>query len=464
VKRKYLVFSVISLSLAFAGASGTSTAVAFPAITTYFNISLVIAGWVLSANPVASAVVMPIFGKLSDVVERKSTFQLCMLIFTLSSFFCAISSNVVLLIIFRTTQGIGMGGLMPCATGIISDEFSEQRQRFIGLLNSVTPIAMIIGPNLGGWLTEVYGWRSTFWINVPFGILIMIFSQWLIVPSKRVPLQNRVDFLGAGLMFSSSFVLLLGFTFANETLNSRIPLQFVILFFVLVLALFLIFLWQEHRVKEPFVDLDLLKRKQFLASNAYQFIFGLVGLGVLSLIPLYAVSIYHMNTLESGAILTPRSIGMIAGSIVVSVYIIRWGYRWPIIIGTLTVGLSLFVLSFQVHEISVAGLEFGFIPLILTVMLISGIGHGISTPASNNACIEMLPAKVATIIGLRGMFRHLGSAIGVAVGTIILSYFDNIESAFKILMLGSVVILILSIPLILAMPASPNSYLPDRNK
>jgi len=456
VKRKYLAFSILSLSLAFTGASGTSTAVAFPAITSYFNTSLVVAGWILSANPVASAVLMPIFGKLSDLIERKFTFQLCMLIFTISSLFCAISPNITILIISRIFQGIGSGGLMPCTTGIISDEFPEQRQRFIGLLTSVTPIAMIIGPNVGGWLTESYGWRSIFWINVPFGILIMVFSQWLLVPSKKTSVRSSIDFLGAGLMFSSSLILLLGFTFVNQTINAGIPILFIGLFLGLVPVLAIIFMWQEHRVKEPFINLELLKKKPFLAANIYNFIFGLIGLGVLSLIPLYAVSIYNMNTLESGAILTPRSIGMIAGSVVVSANITRWGYRWPIIIGTLTVGFSLFILSFQVQEIALIGREIGPVPLILTMMLVSGIGHGICTPASNNACIELLPEKVATIIGLRGMFRHLGSAIGIAISTIILSYFDSIEYGFKVLMLGSVVILILSIPIILAMPASPN--------
>ena len=122
----------------------------------------------LSIYQIASTIVMPLVGKLSDIIGRKLTFILCLLMYILGSFLSAIAPTIEVLIIARFIQAIGGGGFMPSAVGIAAEEFPESRQKAIGLFSSIFPIGQILGPNLGGWLVSILGWKSVFWINIPF--------------------------------------------------------------------------------------------------------------------------------------------------------------------------------------------------------------------------------------------------------------------------------------------------------
>ncbi len=457
--RRYFAFSTVSLALALYAISGSAVSVAFPVITSDFNISLVLAGWVLNAYQLVSTIVMPLAGKINEMLGRRPTFMVCIFLFTAGSALCAVAPNVDLLIVFRVLQGIGGGSLLPCAAGIVSDEFPEARQRFIGLFTSVFPIGMIIGPNLGGWMVEAFGWRSIFWFNVPLGIAVLALSRLLFRTGDKDNIGRSIDFTGAGLLLGSLFAFMFGLTEIGNS-DSGIPWLLVGALFALGIGLMVAFVRQEHRAREPVIDLEVLGKGPFLAANIYNLIYGLTALGIFSLIPLYAVSIYKMTVFESGVILTPRSVGMMVASAITSFSLIRWGYRWPILVGTLTVALGLFLLSFQSRGIEVMGLHLGATPLLLAILGLCGIGHGVSTPASSNACIELMPEKVATITGLRGMFRQLGSVIGIAISTILLNNIDNVQRAFYIIMFGSALLMLIAIPTIFIMPSSPNVSAP----
>jgi Na+/melibiose symporter-like transporter len=228
------------------------------------------------------------------------------------------------------------------------------------------------------------------------------------------------------------------------------------LFFTLGAVLIVVFLFWEHRAKEPIIDLELLKNKPFLAANAYNLVYGVCALGIFSLIPFYAVSVYGMSTLQSGVLLTPRSIAMMVASTLTSFFLVKWGYRWPILIGTLIVTVNLILFALQPQSIDIDGLHIGSTLLLFLVVGIAGIGHGTATPAANNACIELMPDKVATITGLRGMFRSLGSTFGISIATIVIHAMGDVHRAFYVVMLASAALLLISLPTIFMMPASPN--------
>ena len=453
--RRYIIFSAVSLAIVMYAINVSAVSVAFPVLVSDYNISLVIAGWVMNAYMLVAIIIMPLAGKVSDVLGRKSTFMACALLFIGGSLLCAIAPNIYFLIGFRVIQAIGGGGFLPCAAGIINDELPEARQRFIGLISSIFPIGMVIGPNLGGWMIEAFGWRSIFWFNVPVGIIVLVLMQLLLRTGQKCNINRSIDFKGAGLLLSSLLVLMLGLTqIANN--DSGIPWLLVGSLIVSGIVLMFVFVRQEYSAKEPIIDLELLREKPFLAANAYNLIYGLCAMGIFSLIPLYAVSIYKMTTFESGVVLTPRSVGMIAASTITSFSLMRWGYRWPILLGTLTTGLGLFLLSLESQGIELLGFHLGATPLLFIILGFCGVGHGICTPASSNACIELMPDKVATIIGLRGMFRSLGSVIGIAIGTIILHNIADVQLAFHIVFFGSALIMLTTIPTIFIIPASPN--------
>jgi EmrB/QacA subfamily drug resistance transporter len=453
--RRSLIFFAVSLALVMFAINSSAATVAFPVIISDFNISLVLAGWVLNAYLLVSTIVMPLTGKLSEALGRKSTFMAYIVLFSVGSILCAIAPNIDLLIGFRVIQAIGGGGFLPCAAGIVNDEFPEARQRFIGLFSSIFPIGMIIGPNLGGWMIEAFGWRSIFWFNVPLGISVLVLSQLLLRSDEKHSTSSSIDFIGAGLLLGSLLALMLGLTEIASS-DSGIPWVLLGTFFALGIVFMGAFVWRERRAKEPIIDLELLRRRPFLAANAYNLIYGLSALGVFSLVPLYAVSIYKMTIFESGVVLTPRSVGMIIASTITSFSLVRWGYRWPILSGTLITGLGFFLLSLESQGIEVMGFHLGATPLLFIILGFCGIGHGICTPAANNACIELMPDKVATITGLRGMFRQLGSVIGIAISTVLLHNIADMQRAFYIVLLGSALIMLITIPAIFVMPASPN--------
>jgi len=444
---RYIIFIVVSLSLLLVSISGTSVSVAFPNITAEFGASLILAGWVLSVNQLAGTVIMPLAGKAGDIFGGKRTFLLSIAIFTLGSLFSAIAPNIELLIAARFFQAIGAGAFLPLATSIISEYFPDSRQQAIGLFSSVFPIGMIIGPNIGGWLTEAFGWRSVFWLNIPLGICVFIFAFIFLKPGKTE--GGKLDMTGAGLLTGMLSALLVGL---SQIGSSRSAESWAIFLALLVLSVVLgyFFLRHERRTKEPIIDLEVLRGKPFQAANYFNLIYGAAVLGVMAFIPLYATSVFGMSTLASGLILTPRSVGQMLSSFVTSMSLPKWGYRWPMLIGTGFIILSLVLLGFEFSGMSkLSG------PVLLGVfMFITGIGSGAVAPAANNACIELMPNRIATITGVRGMFRQFGSALSIALTSLVLDNFLHINIGFKVVFFGLAVILVLSIPFIFAMPRS----------
>jgi EmrB/QacA subfamily drug resistance transporter len=451
--RKYIIFGTVCLGLLLTSTSNSMASVALSTLITDLDTTLVLAGWVLSGFSLVHTVVMPLAGKISDMLGRKRTFIAYTVLFTAGSVLCAISSNIYFLIGARIIQALGGAGIMPCASGIVSDEFPEDWPRYIGLFSSVFPIGMIIGPNIGGWLVEVFGWRYMFWFNVPFGAVVLLTSIFLLPKRENKNTQMSIDFAGTGLLFGSIFSLMLGLTQLG-TKEEEMPWVIVGVLFALAIGLFILFLRWERRVKSPIIDFELLGSRPFLAANVYNLLYGIGGLGVLSLIPLYAVSVYNMSVLESGILLTPRSIGMIVASSVISFGMTRWGYFRPIMGGTLLLILGLFLLSLQSPGFEFLGMRIDGVVMLFIVVGICGLGAGIATPASSNACIELMPDKVATITGLRGMFRSLGSAMGVSLATIALNNIEDVRQAWYVVYVGAVVITLLAVPAIFGMPAS----------
>jgi MFS family permease len=177
----------------------------------------------------------------------------------------------------------------------------------------------------------------------------------------------------------------------------------------------------------------------------------------MSLIPLFAINVYGVSYFESGLILVPRAIGMMATSFIVSILLVRLGYRWPIIVGTVLAALSLFALSLDPHQLMTLGRGLDNTTTLTLILLLMGLGVGIAAPASNNACIELMPERAATITGIRGMFRQAGGAVSITIATLALHQSSTIASGFHIVFIALALAMLATIPAIFAMPRSPMS-------
>lgn len=445
-----LAFANISLGILMAALDVTMVAVAFPHLTRDLGANILWSGWTLSIYALAMTMVMPLAGKLSDSLGHKRIFLFSMVLFTGSSALCGLAPNIYILIFLRFFQGIGGGSFLPSATGIVSELFPENRQRYIGLLSSVFPIGGIIGPNLAGWIVERYSWRYIFYINVPIGIILLLVGWLFFTGTKRAD-RLRINYRGAAIFMGGIFSLMLGLNGIAEFRGVLARILAAACIFAGI-ALIVGFVRQQRKSSDPILDTTLLQSKPFLAANLLNMLLGITSFGIFSFTPLYAVSVYGLSPLGSGMILTPRSAAGIAAAALTSFALSRWGYRRPMIWGicvgsitTIALGQGLVIFGW------VDGI-IGKVPFLALLMLVSGIGMGIMMPPSNNACIELMPDKVATITGLRGMFRTVGGILGISSITMILHLSSDPVKGFWIAFTSFGIGMLLGLPLIYMMP------------
>jgi EmrB/QacA subfamily drug resistance transporter len=449
--RRYLIFVSSGLALLMYSLDSTAVAVAFPNMMRDLNTNVLWAGWTMSVYLVAVTTGMPLMGNLSDSIGRKKVFLISLIVFTFSSVGCGLSPNIYTLVALRFVQGIGGGSFLPTAAGIVSDQFPDHRERAIGLFTSIFPIGGIIGPNLGGWIVSRYSWRYIFYINLPIGI-VLILSSMLLLKDSKVLSRPHIDFAGASFFSGAILFLMLGLNLLAENLS--LP-SFLLagIFLVISLAFFSLFFRQEEKDAFPILDMVLLRSKPFFAANLYNLVVGAAVFSIFNFIPLYATSVHNLSTLASGLIMAPRSLAVIPASAVTSFLLKRWGYRGPMIWGTIIISFSTILLAGPgFWFLGMIRHQSGTVELLAVLIMFTGIGIGLANPASNNACIELMPEKVATITGLRGMFRSIGGAFGISLITIILHLSSTPASGFKIIFLGFGVTLLFSIPLVFLMP------------
>ncbi len=452
---RYFIFALVVFAILLYSIDGTIVAVGFPVIISYFHTSLIVAGWIISIYQLAMTASLPLVGKISDVLGRKSTFMACVGLFTLGSLLCSIAPSIELLILFRFIQALGGAGILPSATGIVADKFPESRQRAIGFFSSIFPLGWIIGPNLGGWLIVWLGWRSLFWINIPLGLLVLVASSLLLHSDVRK--KEEIDYMGAALVGISLCALMGGLSLIGNSQTTQTWVIAGVLFCAAIVAMVSL-ARHEVRSRAPIIDIEVMRGKPFIAANIYNFLYGAGIIGIMSLIPAFAVYVYGMSTVASGFILTPRSIGMIVASFAASNFIMSWGYRWPMILGTFIIAVGFVLLSLEPSNVAIFGKSLNNLTMLALLMLFLGVGSGISNPAANNACIELMPQRVATITAIRAMFRQAGGALSLTVATLVLHLSGTIAQGFFIVFIGVAVILLASITVIFAMPARPTHY------
>ena len=275
-------------------------------------------------------------------------------------------------------------------------------------------------------------------------------TKMLLEDSARAS-RSRIDIGGALFMSGGILFLMFGLNFIGESLGAR-SLLFAGVFLGLSFFSLFLFFRQERKETHPIMDFTLLRSTPFLAANILNMVLGAGVFGIFAFVPFYATSVHKLSTLMSGMILTPRSIGIIPASAVTSFLLRRWGYRRPIIVGLSLAAFSTILLApGRLWEIM--GMWFSIVEILSFLVLLTGIGMGIMLPAANNACIELLPEKVATIVGLRGMFRTVGGALGISLITFILHTSANPVNGFRVTFTFFGLSLLVAIPLVFFMPA-----------
>jgi EmrB/QacA subfamily drug resistance transporter len=454
------LFAVLAgMAVLMAAIDSTIMAVALPNLTTALDAPLAWAGWTLTAYQLVQMIMLPLAGKLSDSFGRQRVFVFCVATFTISSALCGLAPNVGLLILFRALQAIGGGGLAPSAYGIIADQYKERRAQALGLYTSVFPMGGIIGPTLGGFILANWSWRELFWINVPIGLVVLL-GVWRLLPagvgeSERRPL--KVDVVGLLTYATAIVALVYGMTLvAEDTHQATSPLVWGLV----ALSVLLVVLFVRHirRSPDPVMDYKLVGRNPFFAANLYSFTQGAAIFGFFSFIPSYAIWGYGLDVFQSGAVMFPRALVMLAASTLAGISIVRTGYRMPMVVGMAVLSGALFLLSRHWTTLPLGPWTLSGFWLLAIFLAFTGFALGFSNPASSNAAVDLAPHQAAALSGIRSMFNMTGGVISLSAVNVLLSFYADKGAGLATVygLLAGVVLL--TIPFALMIPDTAKQH------
>ncbi|MBV9707049.1 MAG: MFS transporter [Chloroflexi bacterium] len=383
--------------------------------------------WVTTAYLLTSTVTVPIYGKLSDLFGRKDIFITGVVIFLIGSALSGTAQSMNMLIVFRAFQGLGAGALLPIAIAVVGDLFTpRERGRWQGVTGAVFGISSIIGPTVGGWLTQYASWRWVFYVNLPIGIVALLVLIFLMPTLSSAVTNASIDYIGAALLVLGTVPLLLGLS-AVGTQYALLSPQILGLLALAVLALTAFVLYEamlERRKGQPIIEPSLFKNRIFLVSTIATMVFGMSLFANIFFIPLFIQGVIGTSIANSGLILTPLTLTSVVGSIISGQLVSRLGrYKWLALVG---MGISLMgallLLGLNISSTNTA---------VLIAMLVMGLGMGTGMALYSLIVQNALPTKIGQATAALTFFRSIGGTIGLAaMGSVMNAvYFPAFQSA-----------------------------------
>jgi EmrB/QacA subfamily drug resistance transporter len=411
--KKWWALATVLLTLFFSSMDQTVVSTAMPTIIGDLH-GLDSYAWVFTAYMMASSVTVPIYGKLSDVFGRKPFYLFGLIMFGIGSAISGQAHSMMELIWARAFQGIGAGAMMSMPRATVGDIFDpKETGKWMGVIGAVYGLSSIIGPALGGWITDSFSWRWVFYINLPFAVLAII-GVVVTLPKVRAEHRVKVDWLGSIILVIGLVPILFGFTWAGTKYAWNSPIELTLFIGgVIVLALFI--LW-EHKAADPLLTPALFKNRIFSTSLILGILVGMTMFGSIMFLPVYVQSVLGLNAQGSGWVMTPMMISFIVGSIVSGQIMSRTGrYRvlaW--ISGAVIVVGALLLNQMNVHTTWAS---------VVLNMLVLGLGIGALMPLMNVAVQNAFPYSMMGTVNATQQFVF--SLSGVVASPIFGSIFDK---------------------------------------
>jgi EmrB/QacA subfamily drug resistance transporter len=404
--RKPLVLAICCLSLFIVGLDATIVNLALPSIRRELGASVTGLQWTVDAYTLVLAALLVLSGSTADRLGRRRTFQVGLVLFSVGSLLCSIAPTVGLLIAFRMVQAAGGSMLNPVAMSIITNTFTERRERAraIGVWGGVVGLSMAAGPLVGGALVETVGWRSIFWLNVPVGVLAVVLTA-LFVPESRADRPRKLDPVGQLLVI----LILAGTVFGIiEGPGSGWGSPLIVGSFTVAALSLLALLRYEPRREDPLLELRFFRSVPFsgatvIAVCAFASLGGFLFLNSIYLQETRGFSALHAGLLTLPMAATTAVFAPLSGRIVGA-----WGARVPLVIagiGLTTAGLLLTTIT-----------PTSPIPLLVIAYAAFGTGFGmVNAPITNTAVSGMPVQQAGVAAAIASTSRQVGAALGVAL-------------------------------------------------
>ncbi|HZT37059.1 MAG TPA: DHA2 family efflux MFS transporter permease subunit [Bryobacteraceae bacterium] len=376
------------------------------------------ATWVLTAYLVANAIVLPMSGWFSSLFGRKRFYLTCVFLFTISSALCGMAPGLAWLIVFRIMQGLGGGALQPIAQAIMRESFPRERQGMaMAVYGMGVVFAPVIGPTLGGWITDNFTWRWIFLINIPVGALALVLNSALIqdppyLDRRKPGAGMRLDYVGFGLLVTG--LGFLEYTLDEGQRKDWFSSHLITASAILSAASLVAAVIWELKQRDPIVDLRLLKDRNFAISTLNMFALGFILYASTTAMPLFMQTMLGYTATQSGLALSPGGLVIMFMMPVVGMLLSRVEARWLVIFGLLVASLGLFMMTrwnlgiafgnaVGARMVQSAGLAFLFVPI------------------NTIAFYYIAREKTSYATGIINLARNIGGSVGIALFTTLLA-------------------------------------------
>jgi DHA2 family multidrug resistance protein len=373
------------------------------------------ATWVLTSYLVSNAIVLPTTGWLANHFGRKRVFITCIMLFTLSSALCGLAWSLPTLIFARVLQGIGGGAMVPIAQSIMLESFPRQKRgAAMAIFAQGVVVAPILGPTLGGWITDSYSWRWIFYINLPVGIMAILAAQWLVEDPPYIQRNKSatIDYVGFGLLavWLATLQILLDKGQEADWFGAIWVRWFTLISFLSLAG----FIYWQFRAEHPLVDLKVFKNRNFTIGLILMTTLGAILYGTTAQIPLFLQTLMGYPALQSGYAMSPRGIAAFVTTFFVGRLVGKMRAKWMLCIGFILLAVSSFMLSnlnLQVAQINVIW------PSVVNGIAISFI----FVPLTTITMSQLHQQQLGNATGLYNLMRNLGGSIGIAFVTTMLA-------------------------------------------
>jgi DHA2 family multidrug resistance protein len=366
------------------------------------------ATWALTSYLVANAIILPITGWLASYFGRKRLLMMSIIGFTIASFLCGFSPSLEFLVICRIIQGAAGGCLQPLSQAILLEAFPpDQRGKAMGFWGLGIVVAPVLGPVLGGWLTDSYSWRWVFYINIPVGIASLIMTQlYVFDPSYLKRAKTKIDYWGIG--FLAIWIGALQIALDKGEQDDWFGSHFIVTLMIVTIVFFVIFLIREFMAEHPVVDLRVFKQRTFSAGVVLMTVVGFVLYGSLVLLPIWIQTLLGYPALAAGVALAPRGMGSMLGMPLIGALMPKTDPRRFLACG-LVIGAA------TLWQFSTLSLDTGYWNLFWP-QFIQGFSLALLfVPLTTITMSPISREKMGNATSIFNLTRNMGGSIGIAM-------------------------------------------------
>jgi DHA2 family multidrug resistance protein len=373
------------------------------------------ATWVLTSYLVSNAIILPMTGWLGNYFGRKRVLLSCVVMFTFASVLCGLAWNLPTLILARILQGAGGGAMVPIAQAVLLESFPVQKRgAAMAMFAMGVVVAPILGPTLGGWITDNYSWRWIFYINLPFGIAAVFLQEWLVEDPPYIKRNEKadIDFIGFGLLaiWLATLQIMLDKGQEEDWFQSRWICWLAAISTVSLIG----FIAREFLAEHPLVDLRVFKNRNFAVGVILMASLAVILYGTTAELPLFLQTLMGYPALQSGYAMSPRGIAAFITTFMVGRLVGRIRMKWMLCFGFTMLAVSSFMLSdinLQVSQMRVIW------PSVINGIAISFI----FVPLTTATMSQLRQQQLGNATGIYNLTRNLGGSIGIAFVTTMLA-------------------------------------------